>query len=249
MGLRGGISRLLSHLGYEVRRIRAPQTDAHRLGQDPFADLWHLAGQQERPVIFDVGANTGQTILKLRERFSRPIIHAFEPGPEPFAELAQRTSGTSDLHLNNVALGARAGVMPYFESAASSAMNSLLEPRPEGWGGGCVKEQRKVAVTTLDDYCRERKVDRIDILKTDTQGYDFEVIKGGAGMIARRAVQLIYMEILFSDMYRGQARLDEIYGYLADQGFVLVTFYPFYYWGNKASWTEALFVHPGYSAT
>ena len=244
--LRGGVRRLVRHLGYEVRRIR--ESEPHRLGGDPFADLQHLARERERPVIFDVGANRGQTIQKLREWFERPIIHAFEPGPEPFAALTQRFVADRDLRLNNIALGARAGSSPYYESAAGSEMNSLLEPRPEGWGGGSVKGQRQVAVSTLDDYCREQKVERIDILKTDTQGYDFEVIRGGSGMIARRAVQLIYMEILFSDMYRGQGRLDEIYGYLADHGFLLVSFYEFHYWGNKASWAEALFAHPDYGA-
>lgn len=238
----------LRRFGYEIRRVpRRPVQARHRLGRDPVADLRQLAVETERPVIFDVGANVGQTILKFREQFHAPLIHAFEPGPEPFAKLQQLATGVPDLHLNNVALGARTGVAPYFENTAGSEMNSLLEPRPEGWGGGHVSGQREVPMATLDEYCAARGIPRIDILKTDTQGYDFEVVKGAAGLIGRKAVQLIYMEILFSDMYKGQARLDEIYGWLADRGFVLVSFYPFFYWGNKASWTEAVFVHPEYA--
>lgn len=61
-------------------------------------------------------------------------------------------------------------------------------------------------------------------------------------MIEQRAVHFIYTEITFSDMYRGLPRFDEIYAFLADRGFALVSFYDFYYQHDRAGWTDALFV-------
>ena len=98
------------------------------------------------------------------------------------------------------------------------------------------------AVTTIDDYCTTRGIDRIDILKSDTQGFDLDVIKGARRMIERRAIGLIFMEITFSDMYKGSPRFDEIYAYLADRRFALVSFYDFYYQHGRAGWTDALFI-------
>ena len=38
--------------------------------------------------------------------------------------------------------------------------------------------------------------------------------------------------------------MDEIYGFLADRGFALVSFYRFFYQNQRAGWADALFVHP-----
>jgi hypothetical protein len=43
-------------------------------------------------------------------------------------------------------------------------------------------------------------------------------------------------------MYKGSPRFDEIYAYLAERRFALVSFYDFYYQHGRAGWTDALFV-------
>lgn len=244
MHLKHGFKRALARFGYELRRLPG---GAPPLGQDPFADMRRLLENEARPLIFDVGANVGQSIEKFRRYFPHSVIHAFEPGADAFAELQRRTAAITDVRINRLALGASAGTRNFFVSSTGSQLNSLLEPSTEIWGGGGIKEKTQVAVSTVDAYCREH-VEFINILKTDTQGSDFEVIRGAEQMLRARRVQLVYMEILFSDMYHGQARMDQIFGYLMDHGFELVTFYPFYYWGNKASWSEALFRQPRFRA-
>src|SRR4051812_18212186 len=62
---------LIRRMGYDIRRFG--------LGQDAYLDIKGLIGSNLSPVIFDVGANVGQTIDALRETFPRPTIHAFEP--------------------------------------------------------------------------------------------------------------------------------------------------------------------------
>ena len=189
------------------------------------------------------GANVGQSVEQFRKQFDRPTIHCFEPGPETFEQLRKRTAGVPDLHLNNAALGSRIESRIFVENQCPD-MSSFLEPSTDGWGS--IKGRRPVEVWTLDDYCDRMGVDRVDILKSDTQGYDLEVFRGAEAMIRRRAIHLIYTEIIFSDMYKGLPRLDEIYGFLADRGFALVSFYTFFFQNERASWTDALFVHPGF---
>jgi FkbM family methyltransferase len=213
------------------------------LGYDAFADMRKLAAES-RPLVFDVGANRGQTIERFRKHFAQPIIHAFEPGGDTFAELQRRTAGIADLHLNNVALGSRSESRTFFDSD-DTEMSSLLEPSADAWGE--IKSKYPVDVLTLDDYCAARSIDRIDVLKTDTQGFDLDVIKGAQRMIEKRAIHLICTEIIFSDMYKGSPRFDEIYGFLADRGFALVAFYDFYFRHDRASWTDALFIQPSYA--
>lgn len=222
---------LLRKAGIDIRFV--PE-----LGFDAYDDMRKLVAG-DRPVVFDVGANRGQTIERVRATFAHPIIHAFEPGRDTFAELQRRTAGTPDLHLNNAALGARAESRTFFDTDPPD-MSSLREQSADAWG--TIKSAYAVDVTTVDDYCAARAIERIDILKSDTQGFDLDVLKGARRMLERRAVHLVFMEITFSDMYKGAPRFDEIYAFLTAHRFALVSFYDFYYQRGRAGWTDALFV-------
>jgi FkbM family methyltransferase len=222
---------LLRRIGIDIRFVP-------KLGFDAYDDMRALT-PGDRPVVFDVGANRGQTIERFRGTFAHPVIHAFEPGRDTFADLKRRMHDIPDLHLNNVALGARAESRTFFDTDPPD-MSSLLEQSVDAWGE--IRGTYPVEVTTIDDYCAAHAIERIDILKSDTQGFDLDVIKGARRMIDRRAIYLIFMEITFSDMYKGSPRFDEIYAYLAEHRFALVSFYDFYYQRGRAGWTDALFI-------
>ncbi len=210
-----------------------------KLGEDPFRDMRKLA--TPRPVIFDVGANTGETLEKFRAHFKRAVIHAFEPAPSPFGELVKRATEVPNLRLNNFALGPKRERRILNENQRST-MSSFLELGPAGWGS--VKERRPVEVDTLDGYCEREGVSHIDILKLDTQGFDLEVLKGGEGLIREGRVHLLFMEVIFSEMYKGLPSFDEVYRFVTERGFRLVSFYDFYYQKRMAGWADALFVNP-----
>jgi FkbM family methyltransferase len=229
--LRWAGKRLLRKAGIDIRFIP-------KLGFDAYDDMRELVAT-DRPVLFDVGANRGQTIERFRNTFAHPVIHAFEPGRGTFVELQRRMAGVPDLHLNNVALGERAEWRTFFDTDPPD-MSSLLEQSVDAWGE--VKGTYPVEITTVDDYCAAHGVARIDVLKSDTQGFDLDVLKGAQAMIERCAIGVIFMEITFSDMYKGSPRFDSIYAWLADRRFALVSFYDFYYQRGRAGWTDALFV-------
>ena len=232
--IRKAVKQFLRRAGIDIRFI--PE-----IGFDAYADMRKLVAT-DCPVVFDVGANRGQTIEHFRDAFARPVIHAFEPGLDTFVALQRGRAGLPDLHLNNVALGARAESRTFIHSEPDN-MSSFLEPSVDAWGE--IRDRYPVEVITVDDYCAAHGIEHIDILKSDTQGFDLDVIKGARHTIDRHAIHLIFMEITFSDMYKGLPRFDEIYAFLADRGFALVSFYDFYYQHGRAGWTDALFIAPG----
>lgn len=240
----------LRKLGYDIRRTAK---EAQRpLGQDPFSDMRRFIGAGYSPLIFDVGANVGQTIELCATHFETPVIHAFEPGNEPFGTLTQRYAHRRDIRLNNFALGRESGQHRYFENTESSAMNSLHAPGPECYAGSTrycdVKAERDVQIRTLDEYCAEHAIGRIDILKSDTQGHELEVLEGAAAMLRQGAIGMVFVEIIFHAMYEDMARPDQIMALLLDHGFELVSFYPMHYFENrKASWADALFIQPDFA--
>ena len=197
-----------------------------------------LAGTAS-PLVFDVGANRGQSIERFRRAFQRPVIHAFEPGREAFAELQRRYAGTSGVILNNTALGSRPESRTFLDNDHDD-MSSFLEPSVTAWGE--IKSRYPVDVITLDDYCDSHSIDRIDLLKIDTQGFDLQVLEGAQRMMRKAAIHMVFTEVIFSEMYKGLPRFDETYAFFADRGYTLVSFYDFYYQHDRASWTDALFI-------
>lgn len=233
------VKRAFAAVGYELRRL--PELyNSEILGSEPLKDmllLYRLGGGGDHPVIFDVGANIGDFIF-FNETFNNPIIHAFEPGSEIFKKLRANTFGLSNLTLNNLGLGAEGREMVFLENDHAK-MSSFLDPSSDCWGR--IQRQVNVRMGTIDDYCDENHIRKIEILKCDTQGYDLEVMRGAKRMLRERRIHLIFTELNFSDMYKGQASLDEIYRFLREHNFRLVTFYRFAYQNNRAGWTDALF--------
>jgi hypothetical protein len=74
-------------------------------------------------------------------------------------------------------------------------------------------------------------------------------MRGADRMMREGRIHLIFTELNCSEMYKGQAELDEIYRFLREHQFRLVTFYRFAYQDNRAGWTDALFARDVRPAT
>jgi FkbM family methyltransferase len=52
----------------------------------------------------------------------------------------------------------------------------------------------KVPVTTLDLFTNQIGVDKIDVLKIDVEGFDFEVLKGAKQLLEEKRIKVIVVE-------------------------------------------------------
>ena len=83
-----------------------------------------------RPVIFDVGANVGQTAAGFREHFPGAEIHCFEPVPASFRALQSHTAGM-DIRCHQLAMSDTPGRVKV--RLLSEAPWSLLGLSMAGW--------------------------------------------------------------------------------------------------------------------
>lgn len=233
--LKRGAKETLGRLGFDVSRRQADTP-----GRDPFTDLLRFTESDVHPVIFDVGANVGQTVAKIKAHFPQSKVFSFEPSPTTFALLKQNCAKFQEVEVLNYGIGARKGTLPFHENTLSD-MSSFLEMTDLGWGES--KKVTEVEVLTIDDFCAGKGINGIHLLKSDTQGYDFEVLKGAAELMKKNAINLVLFEVMFSAMYRGLPAFDEVFRFLTDRNFTLVTFYTFHYQEGKAGWTDALFIN------
>jgi hypothetical protein len=123
-----------------------------------------------------------------------------------------------------------------------SAMTSFLPPAEESWGQ--TTAETPVDIITLDDYCASHGVESVDLLKIDTQGFDFEVLKGADRLLTQGAIRLVLLELIFANLYEGVPPFDEIYRFLLERGFHLVgTYDPHHAADGRLAWCDALFMH------
>jgi FkbM family methyltransferase len=187
---------------------RAGYSLTHRsvlpFGVDPILDIQRLAARRggEIGCIFDIGAHRGQTAEEYLAAFPDAQVHAFEPHPNSFACVAQIDS--ERLHAHRLALSHRAGEAEFFVFSEladdpsapipASMNNSLVADTQFGLVAGRNAHTITVECATVDQVCTDLAIDRLDLLKIDTEGHEREVLEGAAETLAGRGVRFVFLE-------------------------------------------------------
>jgi FkbM family methyltransferase len=249
--MRYAIRKIGNRLGYDVIKSGKFAVDivplkSKSIGRSPIADINRFL-KSAAPVIFDVGANVGQSVRRYKDVFPESTIYSFEPGPATFKSLQSNVSKYANVTPWNYGLGATRGKLTLQENSLTEFSSFLPQGDPK-FSYGNVVRTTEVDVETIDSFCDAHAVDTIDLLKSDTQGFELEVFRGGEQMMKAGRIGLVHCEIIFSRMYERLPTYVDICAQLDSCGFRLVTFYPFYYQDQLAGWSDALFVHDSYHA-
>jgi FkbM family methyltransferase len=220
-----------------------------KFGLDPWVDINRLASDWNYPItlIFDVGANDGDSAVTTLHQFPKARVISFEPHPVTFSRLTTRKHDEPRWSVINSALGSEIGEFEMFEYD-DSKINSLTDKAQYAVRFG--QESRRISVkcTTLDAYCAQSGIERIDVLKIDTEGFDFAVLRGSSVMLQKHAVKFIYVE--FNDLLPSEGTsggaLMPIYTLLRPHGYRFVASYNDYIvtYGEMFSVSNALFALP-----
>jgi FkbM family methyltransferase len=195
----------------------------YNAAQHPLPRRRRLIEHLDVDTVLDIGANTGQFGLELRESGYSGRIVSFEPLTDAFKQLQTAARGDSDWRAMNIALGDTPGLQT-IHLAGNSESSSLREMLPLHLDAAPYSRytgDETVRVETLDamfdDVCRDS---RNIYMKIDTQGYEAQVLSGAANCLAR--IDTIQVEMSLAPLYAGQALFGELYAKLTGSGYVLV---------------------------
>jgi FkbM family methyltransferase len=179
---------------------------------------------QEDDVFFDVGANLGYysciaaTRLTMRKRHI--TIHAFEPNPD-LVELMRKTftiNGIEDAaRITAAGVGDKPGEL-------------TLHRNDELWGSSSFRAELSrtkkanditVPVITLDSYCKAHKIEKVDVVKLDVEGYEDHVYAGMRHTVTDNPGLRLVLEFTFGAYeneqdFFAQLRKDFAYIYYID---------------------------------
>ena len=85
---------------------------------------------------------------------------------------------------------------------------------------------------TLDSFCAADGINQIDILKTDTEGYDLNVLRGAQTILRDKVIRNIVSEASISESDAKHTPLKELMTFLEDAGFRLYSLYDLHHSGS-----------------
>ena len=224
LGDRLGRARLVRAGAYLARagRLDAPDELAHNgegLVQQTVAR--HATGPT---TVVDCGANTGQWSAALLSAFGRRRsraalrLYCFEPSAPTFekltANLGPRAVDGVSIYPVRQALSRHAGDATLYVVHEAAGTNSLTR------GAAQHRATEAVEATTLTAFARGRGIERIDLLKIDAEGHDFEVLAGTRELIDAGAIDIIQFEYNQRWIYGGRF-LRDVFLLLADTDYAI----------------------------
>jgi FkbM family methyltransferase len=152
-------------------------------------EIYHLnyfkSRLTKRSTILDVGAYIGVYALNAGQIAVEGHVYAFEPDPRSARRLAQaiETNALKNVHLCQGAAGNWVGEVTFTlrdYPPQSSLQSNFIPPRPSGEEG----EEVSVPIWTVDEYCKSRGIEQVDIIKIDVEGAELQVLRGAFATIA-----------------------------------------------------------------
>jgi FkbM family methyltransferase len=251
---------LFNLLGYQVIKNSSYEKNSHIKKKKRILKKFIT---NDKPIIFDVGAHHGESIIEFKTLFPLSNIHSFEPDPDTFKILQENTSKYDCVILNNLGFSSQEneGTQDFYKQTHSK-LNSLEKINVKGntiskWLSGKkeieVKKLKKqynrkikVDISTIEKYCKKNKIESIDLLKLDTQTHERECLLGAKSLLDK--VKVIYTEINFFDMYEVNYNFFDLEAIIVPKGFNLYSISRFSdeKKSDKIGWVEAVYLNRKY---
>ncbi|MBI3893625.1 MAG: FkbM family methyltransferase [Candidatus Wallbacteria bacterium] len=172
--------------------------------------------------VVDAAANIGKYTLVAANRLGPDgKVFAFEPVDSTREQLERnvRLNGVQDrVEVLAYALGAveKGNQNRLLAEGGESLVNCSGEP-PAG------APAQQVQVTTLDRFLAERGIDRVDVLKLGTEGFELDILRGARELLAR-CHPILLLELVDSHLQRCGQSLAELREFLLEMGYCQAAF-------------------------
>ena len=166
-------------------------------------------------ILFDVGAHKGETIISFSKNLNLKKIYSFEASSISCETLFKNIEKIklkipkTEIKIENLALGSsiKEIVIKHFSESSSSTLKDIntsskyfKKKKSFLFGNNEIDFFKEINVkqTTIDFYMNHEKINKIDLLKIDAEGYEYDIILGGAKNIHN--IKLILFEHHYDDM-------------------------------------------------
>ncbi len=136
-------------------------------------------------VILDVGANIGATSAIFAVLVENAQIYSLEPGPKNFEFLQtnMRENGFKNVKSFKVGAGEKKAELLFHENSAWGYFDNNRDP-------GAFSS--RVPVVTLDEFVEIERIEQVDFVKIDVEGFEPQVLEGMKDVIKRFNPKILF---------------------------------------------------------
>lgn len=150
---------------------------------------------KEDDIIFDIGANVGIMSLNFANKAKKGRVYAFEPTHYALKKLYRNIELNPELAKNiivtNCFVSAKSDDNPDIVAFSSWSLTKRTEKDHE-FHLGTPMSAEGVPSITLDDFVTKNKISKIDFIKIDTDGHEYEIFLGGKKSLAAYRPKIIF---------------------------------------------------------
>ncbi len=120
-------------------------------------------------------------------------IFAFEPSRITFDDMKDNINGIENIICYNFGFGDKDTTLILYSNKNGSGLASIYKRNLEHFGINMNIEE-KVEMKTIDSFCKEKNIQKIDFLKLDVEGNELKVLEGAKEIIKSGNVDHIQFE-------------------------------------------------------
>jgi len=173
-----------------------------------------------KATFIDVGAHVGYYSLKAATLVGpNGHILSIEPNPQTLPKLRANIEA-SEAHAVSVwpvACAQSESTLQFFAAPESNTGESSLSKENASQEGAAAVPYT-VQARPLDAIVKEAKLDRVDVIKIDVEGAEFEVLKGAANILDEYRPVLV-IELMPNQLKSMGTSMDEVTRFLASHGY------------------------------
>lgn len=169
--------------------VKSPPGNVFNLAKDYYSipDLNLLLNNiNEGETFFDVGANYGYFSLAIHDKCNGNVsVHCFEPEDEAFFRLlANKIKNNAAWTCIKMGVGNKRDWLKI--TTGQGGYNHIAAGNDTGI---------PCPVITLDEYISEQKIEKIDLMKIDVEGFEMNVLRGGEKSFTDKKIKKVLLEL------------------------------------------------------
>lgn len=139
---------------------------------------------KENSIVFDIGANIGVFTIFTANLAKNGLVYAFEPVTDIFRILEKNTFFYKNIKIFKVGLGRENEKKKIFVRSWSPG-DSTIDIDGTHRNSKSFDQVEEIEIITLDDFVDKNRINKIDFIKIDVEGYEFNVLKGGVNSLKK----------------------------------------------------------------
>lgn len=169
-------------------------------------ELYNLVNESN--IVFDIGANIGEVTLNFAKIVGDSgTVFSFEPESNNYKKLENniKLNSFKSIVLNNIGLADKNSLLKIYNiEERNCGMNRILDNGPENDFLG------EIEVVKLDEYIANNNISKVDLVKIDVEGYEYNVLKGSNSLL-KELHPILFIELDDNNLkMQGDCALDLI---------------------------------------